>query len=125
MSFRPAPKPTRLERARRPMRTWRRPKDDQVTPELVGALLGRQDGLCIAAIIEPAARGDCAGRLTVEHTREHAAMGAPRAPSTERWTVLACEWHHIRSGWITAHKPEIRSWLADRSAEEGLEDDAG
>ena len=128
---RPAPKPAKIERIRKTRpRAGRRPKADQVPEGLFGELLGR-DGGCVApgvmrsaayvAEAESAAaaagirvewRGHpCSGRLTVEHVRDAAAMGARRAPSDRRHCVLLCEWHHLRSGWATSHKAELRTYL--------------
>jgi hypothetical protein len=96
-----------------------------VTPELVGELHGR-DGGCVAPMLgtdqEGASEGElCSGRLTVEHVRDFAAMGGARAPSDRRHTVLLCEWHHLRSGWATSHKAELRAYL--ESVEGRAEDD--
>jgi hypothetical protein len=106
-----------------------------VSPALV-AYLWERDGGCVAPLVAggifhpidpataPVAFGAeasrCGGspigegrfRITVEHVRDAAAMGAPRAPSDRRHTVLLCEWHHLRSGWSTSHKSELRAYLA-------------
>jgi hypothetical protein len=93
-----------------------------VTPELFGELLGRDVG-CVAPLIGKPGHGSfrCEGRLTVEHVRDFAAMGGARAPSDRRHTVLLCEWHHLRSGWATSHKAELRAYL--ESVEGRAEDD--
>lgn len=88
---RPRPQLTRT-----PLKPWRRPKGDQVTADLVAYLIAR-DGPCIVPLVETAAEiqrlGPCQGRTTVEHVRERAAMGGPRAPSDKRHTVAACLGH--------------------------------
>jgi DNA modification methylase len=34
-----------------------------------------------------------------------------RAPSDMAHLVVLCEWHHLQSGWATAHRPELRAYL--------------
>lgn len=96
---------------------------DPVTPELREAVLRRDGYQCIAPRI--ACRdpnhvygpnglcGDvdqCSGRATLDHVKDQPRMGK-RAPSDIDHLVTLCEWHHLRSGWATAHRPELRAYL--------------
>lgn len=85
---------------------WRRPKADQVTPELV-AILDARDGYCVAAFLDRDA-GPCNGRRTIEHVREQAAMGGKRAPSDPLHCVNVCLGH---IEWTRTHKELERAYL--------------
>jgi hypothetical protein len=87
---------------------------DPVTPDVAMAVLNRDAG-CVAVTLG-AAPATCRGRLTLDHVRDHAAMGAPRAPSDVRHLVALCEEHHLWSGWATSHKPDLRAYLAEVNA---------
>jgi hypothetical protein len=82
---------------------------DPVTPDVALAVL-RRDAGCVAVTLgeSPA---DCGGRLTLDHVRDHAAMGGKRAPSDPAHLVAMCEQHHLWNGWATSHKPELRQYL--------------
>jgi hypothetical protein len=54
----------------------------------------------------------CGGRLTLDHVRDHAAMGGKRAPSDARHLAAICERHHLWTGWATSHRPALRLYLA-------------
>jgi hypothetical protein len=82
---------------------------DPVTADVALAVLERDAG-CVAVILG-AHPSTCGGRLTLDHVRDHAAMGAPRAPSDMRHLVALCEEHHLWSGWATSHKPALREYL--------------
>ena len=84
-------------------------RKDPVTPEVALAVLERDAG-CVAVRLgaDPAT---CGGRLTLDHVRDHAAMGAPRAASDMAHLVALCEEHHLWSGWATSHKPQLREYL--------------
>lgn len=86
-----------------------RRRKDPVTADVALAVLSRDAG-CVAVILG-AHPSTCKGRLTLDHVRDHAAMGAPRAPSDEQHLVALCEEHHLWSGWATSHKPELREYL--------------
>jgi hypothetical protein len=83
---------------------------DPVTPALRLALLMR-DGGCVAPRLDPSLLELCSGRLTLDHVREHAAMGGRRAPSDMAHMVVICENHHLYSGWATSHRPLLREYL--------------
>jgi hypothetical protein len=87
---------------------------DPVTPDVAMAVLNRDAG-CVAVTLG-ASPATCRGRLTLDHVRDHAAMGAPRAPSDVRHLVALCEEHHLWSGWATSHKPALRAYLAEVNA---------
>lgn len=82
---------------------------DPVTHDVALAVL-RRDAGCVAVTLgeDPST---CGGRLTLDHVRDHAAMGGRRAPSDKRHLVSVC-WHHHLDGWATSHKPELREYLA-------------
>lgn len=87
----------------------RKRRTDPVTHEVALAVLSRDAG-CVAVALG-ASPATCKGRLTLDHVRDHAAMGAPRAPSDMAHLVALCEEHHLWSGWATSHKPELREYL--------------
>ncbi len=106
-------------------------RPDAVTPELREEVF-RLDGYrCVARIVAPqiGERLDpCQNRwgavmvasgrlpvsaLTLDHVKDEPMMGK-RAPSDERHLVSLC-WHHHLDGWATAHRPELRAYLANRS----------
>ncbi len=82
---------------------------DPVTPELRQAVLLR-DGGCVAARLSHFLRGQCSGRLTLDHVKDQPRMGK-RAPSDMAHLVALCERHHLWSGWATSHRPELRRYL--------------
>jgi len=83
-------------------------KRDPVTPELREAVFRRDMG-CIAPFIEKTI-DLCSGRLTLDHVKDQPMMGK-RAPSDMEHLVTVC-WHHHLDGWATAHRPELRAYLA-------------
>lgn len=82
---------------------------DPVTADVALHVLNRDAG-CVAVVLgeSPA---ECGGRLTLDHVRDHAAMGGRRAPSDAAHLVAVCERHHLWTGWATSHKPELREYL--------------
>jgi hypothetical protein len=85
---------------------------DPVTPELREAVLLRDKG-CVATKVcgcISSKRTVCAGRLTLDHVKDQPRMGK-RAPSDLAHLVVLC-WHHHLDGWATAHRPELRAYLA-------------
>lgn len=82
---------------------------DPVKPDVALYVL-RRDGGCVAVTLgeSPAT---CGGRLTLDHVRDHAAMGGRRAPSDAAHLVSVCHRHHLESGWVTSHKPALRAYL--------------
>lgn len=54
--------------------------------------------------------GTAVGYLTLDHVRDHPMMGK-RAPSDIQHLVTLCYHHHL-DGWATAHRPELRAYLA-------------
>ena len=50
--------------------------------------------------------------LTLDHVKDAPMLGK-RAPSDRRHLVTLC-WHHHLDGWATAHRPELRSYIARR-----------
>ncbi len=102
-------------------------RPDAVTPELRQAVLAMDGWRCVAPRLDPKA-GICrnkwnstiitSGRmpesaLTLDHVKDQPMMGK-RAPSDERHLATLC-WHHHLDGWATAHRPELRAYLASRS----------
>jgi hypothetical protein len=87
----------------------RYPYRDVVTPDVALAVLTRDQG-CVAVKLgaSPAA---CRGRITLDHVRDHAAMGGRRAPSDAAHLVSICAGHHLENGWATSHRPELREYL--------------
>ncbi len=84
-------------------------KRDLVTRAVALAVLERDQG-CVAPRLGGSA-ADCRGRLTLDHVRDHAAMGARRAPSDPGHLVSLCTAHHLENGWATSHKPLLREYL--------------
>jgi hypothetical protein len=82
---------------------------DPVTSDVALAVL-RRDAGCVAVTLGADPAG-CGGRLTLDHVREHAAMGGRRAPSDAEHLVSLCEQHHLWTGWATSHRPELRAYL--------------
>jgi hypothetical protein len=82
-------------------------KSDPVTPQLRIDVLQR-DGGCVARTARDA--DACQGRLTLDHVKDQPRMGR-RAPSDMAHLVTLC-WHHHLDGWATAHRPELRLYLA-------------
>lgn len=83
---------------------------DPVTPEVALYVLRRDSG-CVAVTLGESPE-TCRGRLTLDHVRDHAAMGGRRAPSDALHLVSLCVYHHLESGWATSHKPALREYLA-------------
>lgn len=65
---------------------------------------------CVATILDPSRSGPCLGPLTLDHVKDQPMMGK-RAPSDEFHLVTICLYHHIESGWATAHRPGLRWYL--------------
>lgn len=74
----------------------------------VAPFLDKDAGLCRDRWGMPV-RPDAVAALTVDHIREF--PGGERR-SVPRWLVTVCWGHHIQPGWSTAHRPEIRDYLA-------------
>jgi hypothetical protein len=85
---------------------------DRVTRTLAIAVLERDQG-CLAPRL--GATDDCAGRLTLDHVRDHPMMGK-RAPSDRAHLASVCFHHHL-DGWATAHRPELRAYLKEVEGE--------
>lgn len=83
---------------------------DPVTPDLRLAVLDRDHHACVAPVIDRRATFGCEGRLTLDHVKDQPRMGK-RAPSDRRHLVTLC-WRHHLDGWATAHRPELRAYLA-------------
>ena len=95
----------------------RHSRKDPVTPELRAAVLER-DGGCVAPRLDPLMElwtDWCDGPLTLDHVKSQPRMGV-RAPSDMAHLVTLCAFHHLDSGWATAHRPELREYLARVSA---------
>jgi len=108
---------------------------DPVPPELWRAVVAR-DGGCVAPRLgatdpcrdtwgtlptgeerEKAVSGHYSGWLTVDHVKDQPRMGK-RAPSDMAHLVTLC-WRHHLGGWATAHRPELREYLARFNIEPG------
>lgn len=100
---------------------------DPVTPELHAEVLALDAWRCVARLIEPGV-DQCRNRwgvaiiasgrypasaLTLDHVKDQPMLGR-RAPSDVRHLATLC-WHHHLNGWATAHRPELRAYLARRS----------
>ena len=81
---------------------------DPVTPEMRIAVFKR-DKMCVAPMIDYFC-DPCSGRLTLDHVKSEPMMGK-RAPSDMAHLVTVC-WHHHMDGWATAHRAELREYLA-------------
>ena len=84
-------------------------RTDPVTPEVAAAVYAR-DGGCVAPRLGGSSM-DCDGRDTLDHVKDQPRMGK-RAPSDVDHLVVMCERHHLWNGWATAHRPELRAYLA-------------
>jgi hypothetical protein len=98
---------------------------DGVTPALRQEVLERDGFRCVAPRIAGVAAGYCRNRwndtvitsgrypefaLTLDHVKDQPRMGK-RAPSDRKHLVTLC-WHHHLNGWATAHRPELRAYIA-------------
>lgn len=107
---------TPLLRKRRLYRSWVRPEEDKVTPELVAIVLKR-DGPCLAVKLgEPAS--DCWGPTTYEHVHEGYGKKGVRAKSDPAHLVALCCGHTepgMKAGfqWNTHsdNRAKVRDWL--------------
>lgn len=94
-------------------------RKDRVPPELAIEVF-KADGGCVAPKIDPAELGRCWGRLTIEHVKAEQRMGKRAEPRRDRLVSLCLG--HTETGmkagyqWNTAHRPELRAWIADREA---------
>jgi hypothetical protein len=87
---------------------------DPVTPELREAVLRRDRGCVASRVCDCITSKNCAGRLTLDHVKDQPRMGK-RAPSDLEHLVTLCWTHHL-DGWATAHRPELRAYLARQEA---------
>lgn len=83
-----------------------------VTAEVALAVFNRDNGCVFVTVTRE--YGQCEGRLTLDHVRDQPMMGK-RAPSDPSHLVSLC-WHHHLDGWATAHRPELRAYLATFNA---------
>lgn len=72
--------------------------------------------VCIAPIVDPAERGRCWGRTTLDHVKDEPRT-ARKATSEERHLVSACQGHtedgrQAGHQWNTANRPVERDYLA-------------
>ena len=91
----------------------RKRRADPVTPEVAEAVMRRDLHGCVAqriAAVNQWAITPCDGRATLDHVRDEPMMGK-RAPSDPQHLVTLC-WHHHLDGWATAHRAELRAYLA-------------
>ena len=112
---------------RTPLRAKPRPESERVTQALHDEVLVRdraemrRAGLplsitCIAPIVDPAERGRCWGRATIDHVKPEPRMGR-RAHSVLSQMVSACQ-GHTEDGrmaghqWNTANRTAERAYLA-------------
>lgn len=101
------------------MRRLRQP--DPVNEETRRFVL-RRDGQCVAHVIDERHvcrdqwgvphRSDELGKMTLDHVKDAPRMGK-RAPSDAAHLVTLCWGAHIRSGWATSHRPELREYLKE------------
>ncbi len=104
----------------------RKPRTDPVSPELHAAVLVR-DRMCVRARMDRAHEcRDVWGnphsprdleRLQLDHIQEGYGRMGKRAPSTMGTLVALCAGAHL-GGWATAHRPELRAYLASLAAPE-------
>lgn len=105
-------------------------RPDAVTPELRAEVLAADGYRCVARMIRCDHARDldaCRNRwgavviesgryplsaLTLDHVKDEPMMGK-RAPSDRKHLATLC-WHHHLDGWATAHRPELRSYIARR-----------
>jgi hypothetical protein len=57
--------------------------------------------------------------LTLDHVKDQPMLGK-RAPDDAEHLATLC-WHHHLEGWATAHRPELRTYLAEVNAKEPAE----
>jgi len=93
---------------------------DPVTADVRIAVL-RRDAGCVAARLDGLYH-ECQGGLTLDHVKDQPRMGV-RAPSDMAHLVTLCRYHHIDTGWATAHRPALREYL--RTIEGGHDDSSG
>jgi hypothetical protein len=84
---------------------------DPVTAELRESVLLRDRGCVASRVCDCIASSNCDGRLTLDHVKSEPRLGK-RAPSDLEHLVVLC-WHHHLDGWATAHRPELRAYLAE------------
>ena len=103
-------------------------KKDPVSPELHQAILNRdrqimlssgvlQRTTCVAPVVDPSQLGMCFGRSTLDHVQDSYGRMGRRAASDAEHLVTICQAHSeagARAGyqWNTAHRPELRQYLA-------------
>lgn len=90
----------------------RKPHRDPVTPEVREEVLLRDGGCVAPRVCECIVSMECGGRLTLDHVKDQPRMGK-RAPSDPAHLVTLCQFHHLDSGWATAHRPELREYLRE------------
>jgi hypothetical protein len=104
----------------KPWRTWRRPEEDKVPPELVLYIFER-DRICLAARVE-GSRHQCRERflgtphapddrryLRMAHVKSASRMGK-RAEPDKYHLVVECD--EANNNWSSSHRDEERAWLA-------------
>jgi hypothetical protein len=105
-----------------------------VTPALHDAVIARDRAamrkaglplgiVCIAPIVDPAERGRCWGRTTIDHVKPEPRLGV-RARSVLSEMVSVCQ-GHMEDGrtagrqWNTANRDRERAYLRDQHPEGG------
>lgn len=111
---------------RTPIRRWFRPEADKVSPSLHAYILNR-DRICFAARIDPThlCRDEFGNRhapddrkyLRLDHVKDSAQMGGPRAPSDRRHLLALCG-DANNNGWASAHRNQERIYLAEVEPDE-------
>jgi hypothetical protein len=104
----------------KPWRTWRRPEEDKVTPDLAAYIFNR-DGICLQARYEPEHR--CRTRfgdehapddrryLRIAHVKADARAGKRAEPQKDR-LVAECDLANER--WSSSHRDIERAYLAEK-----------
>lgn len=92
---------------------------------MAAKLAMRKVTICVAPLIDRSQWETCSGRSTLDHIKTDLRMGK-RAPSDPDHLVSLCEGHTeagAKAGyqWNTAHRAELRDYLARVRADRDLE----
>jgi hypothetical protein len=69
---------------------------------------------CVAPLIDSSQWGNCSGEQTFDHVWEHAGgTKGKRPPTTLQTVACVCQNHHLWTNWITAHRPEERTYIKE------------
>ena len=75
--------------------------------------MSRDPWVCVAPIIDPNQSGRCSGAMERDHVHSHTGGTKGKRPLTTMETLVILCRHHHQDGWATAHRPEIRKYIAE------------